>query len=143
VIKICVFGICGGGPYGPGEIPLGGVVGVGGSATATTGALNITTLGAPWIAGPVMIPDANGSHQVFGFAHGPASSTSMIGPGGVIQLVTPMQIRSLLDNPTAQPETLYATTRLNLVFTPEPGTLVLIGSGFAAVAWGGARRRRN
>ena len=72
-----------------------------------------------------------GGFQVFteGFVHGPFSFTgSTATPGGELSLVTPVVIRA------SQPlGTQMAFGRLTVRFVPEPGLLVLLGSGLGGL----------
>jgi hypothetical protein len=66
-----------------------------------------------------------------GFAHGPASLTSSTAqPSGVVQLVTVSKVYTSLTG--AFPEVPLIGV-LTLHFVPEPGTLLLLGSG--ALVW--------
>jgi hypothetical protein len=74
-----------------------------------------------------------------GFAHGPASLTSSTAqPSGALQLVTVSKVYTSLM--AAWPET-PLTAVLTLQFVPEPGTLLLLGSGVAVLAAYGHRKR--
>jgi hypothetical protein len=74
-----------------------------------------------------------------GFAHGPASLTSSTAnPSGQVQLVTPIFISTNIGASAVLP----GFAILNLHFVPEPGTLMLLGSGIAGlVAFGRSRAR--
>lgn len=130
VSKVCLFGPCSA-PVANLEVPLD-VVGVGGT-TYVTGAVNVTVVGAPWTIGTAEI----GTSTVMGYGHGPASQTSSTAnPSGVIQLVTPIFIRTNLG---ADFGVVPAFGILNLHFVPEPTSLVLIGAGLAITAALGRR----
>jgi hypothetical protein len=77
-----------------------------------------------------------------GFAHGPASlTTSTAGPSGVLQIVTPNQVRTNLALGTSEKIAVFGEILIH--FIPEPGLLVLIGAGVAGLALIGARRMRK
>jgi hypothetical protein len=110
-------------------------VGVGGTVTlGGNGSIRISLEGAPWTLGTV-----SRTHQTIGgnfemrtragFVHGAASATgsSTATNSGVIQLITPQQVKTagLPGNSTRQ--ALFST--LTLHFIPEPGLLLLIASG--------------
>ena len=112
----------GGGVKGVG---VGGLVTIGGG----TNPIRISIEAAPWTlyTATVSVASAGGGKvPVFasGFVHGAASLTGSTGlPGGLLQLVTPIQITSNQGNP------LGAFARLSVRFVPEPGWLVLLASG--------------
>jgi hypothetical protein len=161
--KIClVLGPCGSSfvplPLTPTGTPPAGL-GIGGTQLFT-GATGYTTYSAtgfipllvaltmkhmPWTIGtPTMTIHQGGSSISTlilpgGFAHGPASLTSSTAqPGGVLQLVTVSKVFTTLT--LAWPE-LPVSAILNLHFVPEPGTLLLLGSGVAVLVILGRRRR--
>ena len=77
-----------------------------------------------------------------GFAHDPASGTTNTAQiGGVVQLVSGSQIVSTL--PVGSNDKIAAGQRLFIKFVPEPGMLLLIGSGAAGLALLGRKRMRK
>jgi hypothetical protein len=147
IAKVCMFSTDCTGYF---SVPLtptagGAGFGIGGMRTAP-GPVNITMQHAPWTIGqPTMTlhtPSSNIRTPWIpipgGFAHGPASLTSSTArPGGAVQLVTVSKVFTSLT--TAFPEAPLIGV-LNLHFVPEPGTLLLLGSGVAALALFGRRR---
>ncbi len=77
-----------------------------------------------------------------GWAHGPASETSSTAqPGGVVQLVTPAQMTTNL--PLGSNDKVAVGGIFMLHFIPEPGLLLLLGSGVGGLALLGRRRIRK
>jgi hypothetical protein len=75
-----------------------------------------------------------------GWAHAPVSTTtSTAQPGGVVQLVTPNQI---VTN-SALNEKIGSFGILAIRFIPEPGLLLLLGSGVAGLVLLGRSRMRQ
>lgn len=134
VTLVCLFDRCSGAPAANLVIPLT-PVGQGGTVFAA-GAVNITAIGAPWQAGTAAV----GTATAMGFAHGPASAASSTNQdGGVLSLVVPVFVSTSL--PTFPVVAVF--TRLTLNFVPEPGTLLLLGSGIVGLAVVGGRRFRG
>jgi hypothetical protein len=118
----------------------GGVngVGLGGAPITSTFFLNITVTGAPWTTGTVTtMTTMGGALSQSGFIHGPASggASSAAAASGVVQLVTPVQINTNFPQWSA----VAAFGILELHFVPEPGTLLLVASGVAALGLLGRR----
>lgn len=120
-------------------------LGIGGTQT-TTGGVDVTVQHSGWTVGSPVLTIHNPATTVVtpspvgGFVHGPGTLTSTAGQvGGVIQLVTVSKVFTSLT--AAFPE-LRQTGVLNLQFIPEPGTLLLFGSGVVALGAGRSRRRR-
>ena len=128
--KVCLFGPCSAAVANL-NVPLS-VVGVGGAAIVT-GAVNITVIGAPWTTGTAAIGTAF-------TAMGGVSPLSNTGaPSGNVTLVTPIFISTNV----AGSEVVPGFGILTLHFVPEPGTLMLLGSGIAGlVAFGRSRARK-
>ncbi len=113
---------------GPGAgakgVGIGGLVIVGG-----TERLRFSIEGAPWTlhTATASVASAGGEPvPVFasGFVHGAASLTGSTGlPGGSLQLVTPIRVRSNQGNDFA------AFGRLGVRFIPEPGVSLLLAAG--------------
>ena len=76
-----------------------------------------------------------------GFAHGPASLTSSTAQiSGALQLVT---VTKVLTSFTSVFPEFPLTGILNLHFVPEPGTLLMLGSGVVGLGIYGRRQRRR
>jgi hypothetical protein len=145
-------------------------IGVGGLLTVNVlnGFANISLAAKPWqIASATLIdqielptPSNNITFvtiQIRGFAHGPNSASSTtasfttamattpsgsitVTGGGVIQLISPAQVITNLTTGTS--DKIAGGTTLIVRFIPEPGLLMLIGSGVAGLALLGRSRRR-
>jgi hypothetical protein len=77
-----------------------------------------------------------------GFAHGPSTTTTSTAlPSGTVQLITPMQVVTNLTNGSNQKIALFGF--LNIHFIPEPGMLLLLGSGVAGLVLLGRHRMRK
>ena len=77
-----------------------------------------------------------------GFAHGPSSNTTSTAlPSGVVQAITPMQVVTNLTNGSNQKIALFGF--LTIHFVPEPGMLLLLGSGVAGLVLLGRHRMRK
>ena len=132
---------------------MGGIkgLGVGGLITVHVGNIRISVEAAPWTVKTAtaidQTNDNTGSaafHAVtrMGFAHGPASgTTSTAQPSGVLQIVTPSQIRTNLS--LGSSKKLGSITTLIVHFVPEPGMLLLLGSGVVGLALLGRNRMRK
>jgi len=125
---------------------IGGLVTVGGNSP-----IRISVEAAPWTVKTATAVDqtddntgAMAFHNVtrMGFAHGPASgTTSTAQPSGVLQIVTPSQIRTNLT--LGSSKKLGAITELLIHFIPEPGLLLLLGSGVVGLAVLGRNRMKS
>jgi len=131
--KVCLFLACSQGPPETLTVPLS-VIGVGGS-TSVSFLVDVTVAGAPWTTGPATVA----SQAVTGFARGPgAQAGTTAQAGGQVRLVTPLFIStSIAEGP------LPAFGILTLQFVPEPGTLVLLGSGIVGLVAIGRSRRAS
>jgi hypothetical protein len=119
-------------------------VGVGGLLTFTlaSGFARLSVQGNPWQIKQTTLVDQQTTPinlvQEFvnltfkGWAHGPGSGvTNTATPGGVVQLISPSQVRSNL--PNGSNAKIAAVQRLLIRFIPEPG-LLLLGRGGARPA---------
>jgi len=128
-------------------------VGVGGLLTAGGyGGIRISLQAAPWTVKTATVLDqitpTGGPPRIIetwtakGWAHAPASTTSSTAqPGGMLQLVTPTQVTTNL--PLGSNDKQGSFTIVMYRFIPEPGLLLLLGSGVAGLAFLGRRRMRK
>jgi hypothetical protein len=128
-------------------------VGLGGIITVDDGTIKISLQAAPWTIKTVTLTDHVTTtdaelNRIFqtvnltGFAHGPASSTSTTGTvNGVVQLVSPSQVTTNL--PLGSNKVIAGGQTLLIRFIPEPGLLLLLGSGVAALALLGKNHLRR
>lgn len=128
-------------------------VGVGGLITvgAGTNTIRLSIQGAPWTLKTVTAIDhittVNGNTTFIeltlkGFAHGPASGTTTTAqPSGVIQLVTPTQVVTNLQ--LGSNKKVSSGVIFLIHFVPEPGLMLLIGSGVVGLAVLGRKRMRK
>ncbi len=99
--------------------------------------VSITAVGGGWSTGTVSVVGDRGPFlgQVLATAMGTDART--VGGGGQIVLVTP----TLAITNVGGSENLPLIGTLTLNFVPEPGTLLLLGSGIAGLAMIGRRRK--
>jgi hypothetical protein len=77
-----------------------------------------------------------------GFAHDPSSTASSTAqPSGVVQLITPMQVVTNLTSGSNTKIALFGF--LTVHFIPEPGMLLLLGSGVAGLVLLGRHRMKK
>jgi hypothetical protein len=132
VTKVCLFASCPAPPPANLVVPLNNV-GSGGVATVAT-LVNITAIGAPWTMGTAAV----GAVSVNGFKHGAASLTSSTGLlSGNVRLVTPVFVSTNIGASAVVP----VFGILDLHFVPEPGTMLLLGSGIAGLVMFGRSKR--
>jgi hypothetical protein len=130
---------------------LQAAVGMGGLLTA--GGVRFIRLSlqvAPWTVKTTTLVDhvtLPGGTQTFvnqtvkGFAHGVGTNTSTTaGVSGVVQLITPGQVWSNI--PMGSNDKLSAAGVMVIHFIPEPGLLLLLGSGVLGLCLLGRRRMR-
>jgi hypothetical protein len=121
---------------------IGGLLSIG-----QFGSIRISIVNNPWTLGnAAAIDQTDGGNFVNvttnGFAHGPASlTTSTAKPSGTVQFVTPLQVST---NLTAGSSALVGTFEIiRLHFIPEPGVLLLLGSGVAGLVLLGRQRMKR
>ena len=122
-------------------------VGVGGQLTlGRLGAIRFSIVANPWTLGTGQGVSQTGNGGFVtkvrqGFVHGPASNTSTtLLHSGIVQLITPMQVSTIGVPGNNEKLQLFGT--LTLHFVPEPGLLLLLGSGAVGLALLGRTRRR-
>jgi len=123
-------------------------VGIGGQLTlGRFGDIRISLLNAPWTLG-VQSGINQTVHGAFitlskaGFVHGALSANSSTAePSGLVQLISPTQVITSGVPANSQNLTLFAT--LTLHFIPEPGLLLLIGSGVVGLGLLGRSRMKK
>jgi hypothetical protein len=128
-------------------------VGVGGLITAGGyGGMRISLQAAPWTIKTATVLDqitpTGGPPRIMttwiakGWAHAPVSTTTSTAQGsGMVQLVTPNQVRTSM--PLGSNRKMGSFVILVLHFIPEPGLLLLLGSGVAGLVLLGRRRMRQ
>jgi hypothetical protein len=123
-------------------------VGVGGLLTVGDfGSVRISLVNGPWTLGSAsgITQTHEGNFKtnvVTGWVHGAASSNSSTAePSGVIQLIAPQQVTTSGIAGNSTELTLFA--RLTLHFIPEPGLLLLIGSGVVGLGLLGRSRMKK
>ena len=123
-----------------------GATGVGVGGLATLGGyspIRVSVEFAPWTVGTAFLSvetPAGGSLLVadHGWVHGPASFTQSTAlPDGALSLVTPLQVVS------RDGRYFQGFGRLTLRFVPEPGLLLLLGTGVLGLATLGRHRRAS
>jgi len=120
----------------------GGLLTIGGF-----GAIRISLVNQAWTLGTVsgVNQTVSGGFKTLsrkGFVHGPASTTSSTATGsGVIQLVAPQQVTTSGISGNSSQLTLFAS--LTIHFIPEPGLLLLIGSGVVGLGLLGRSRMKK
>jgi len=152
-VRICLLLTGCGGAFLP--LEMGGTtagvqigVGVGGVMTiGGTGTIMISILGAPYTVKTItnFNRTANGVIDAFqeaGFAHGPGSASSSTGQtSGVLQVVSPSHI-AILGVP-GNSDISGVFSRVLVHFVPEPGLMLLLGSGAVGLALLGRKRVRK
>ena len=126
---------------------IGGLLTIGGDTP-----IRISIENAPWTIKTAQVFDhittTGKANQTIipvtfkGFAHQPNSgTTSTAQPSGVVQLVTAAQVQTNL--PFGSNVATSSGTVMRIHFIPEPGLMLLIGSGVAGLVLIGRRRLRK
>ena len=131
-------------------------VGVGGLITAGGyGGIRISLQAAPWTVKSATVLDQTTINKgqpeetrvlstwvAKGWAHGPVSNTtSTAAPSGVVQLITASQVSTNL--PLGSSDKMGSIVITVIHFIPEPGLLLLLGSGVAGLALLGRRKMQR
>jgi hypothetical protein len=124
-------------------------LGVGGQLTlGGFGMIRISIVNQPWTLGTVsgVNQTVSGGFKTIsrkGFAHGPTSATSSSTAtgSGVVQLIAPQQVTTTGIAGNSSQLTLFAA--LTIHFIPEPGLLLLIGSGVVGLGLLGRSRMKK
>ena len=148
-VPTTVNGVPGDGRKG---IGIGGLLTMGGY-----GGIRVSVQAAPWTVGTAsgqnVVETLGGSMVVStwtmaGWVHGPVSSTvsSTAAPGGMMEVVTPVQIATNAAFGFGHPQGRFAGSvgsvlSMTILFIPEPGLLLLLGSGVAGLGVLGRLRR--
>jgi hypothetical protein len=152
MVRICLFvqGCAGNLPLDVGATVNGVAVGggVGGILTiGQLGTIRISIVGAPYTVKTISAFNRtnNGGIQTFtekGFAHGPLSNTSSTGQtSGVLQVVTTNHTTT--QGVPGNSDISGQFARIVVHFIPEPGLLLLLGSGAVGMALLGRKRIRK
>jgi hypothetical protein len=123
-------------------VGVGGVVTVGGK-----GLFRVSLAASPWFLGSAtrLVSTANGvviTRMFGGFIHAAQSGTSSTAkPSGFLQVITPTQV--LIKGLAGNTQKIALFSSLTFHFIPEPGILLLLGSGVAGLALLGRSRMRK
>jgi len=131
-------------------VGIGGLLTIGGG----TNPIRISIEAAPWTIktgtsiDQITTPMTPMGVKIFvnrtamGFAHDPSSTTTNTAqPSGVVQLISPMQVVTNLTSGSNTKIALFGF--LTVHFIPEPGMLLLLGSGVAGLVLLGRHRMKK
>ena len=123
-------------------VGIGGLLTIGGS-----GGIRISIVANPWTLGQGTSIDQTDNLAFItvtstGFAHGPASITSSTAaPSGVVKFIAPLQVSTNLTGGSTAALKLFSALKLH--FVPEPGMVLLLGSGVVGLVLLGRHRMKK
>jgi hypothetical protein len=118
-------------------VPLGVIGAEGYSTSVVAGTLAVTVIGTEWTTGTVTVTGVTTGSPAVNTVIDVGYDNRTPGHAGVVQLISPFKV---ITNAAGNLPGLATQTLTFLV--PEPGTLLLLGSGAVGLALYGMRRRK-